>query len=83
MIEGGLTEYWRRRIWPMVKQCDHAHQSHEPRSLKLDDIQSPLLIWGIGMCLALTAFSVEHLYFLLLTSKQKLNVQFLYFRTIK
>ena len=63
MIESGLIEYWRRRLWPFVKQCDPAYQKYGPRRLDLDSFQSPFLIWGIGSALALVAFVTENVTF--------------------
>ena len=67
MLESGLTEYWRRRLWPSVQQCNPSNQKHGPRKLQLDDIQSPFLIWGIGICLALIVFIIENSIFFLIT----------------
>ena len=66
MIESGLTEYWRRRLWPSIEQCDpQSYQKQGPRSLKLDDIQSPFLIWAIGICSAVIVFLIENSFFIL------------------
>jgi hypothetical protein len=61
MLESGLTEYWRRELWPSVQQCDPSYQKYGPRSLNLDDIQSPFLIWCIGLVIALVTFIVENI----------------------
>ena len=60
MLESGLTEYWRRELWPSIQQCDPSYQKYGPRSLNLDDIQSPFLIWCIGLVSALVTFIVEN-----------------------
>ena len=65
MTESGLIEYWRKRLWPSIKQCDPANQKYGPRRLDLDSFQSPFLIWGIGAALALAAFVVENLVFII------------------
>lgn len=66
MLEAGLIDYWRNRqsLASRAKQCDDPLsriKSHGPRSLKLSDIQSPLLIWGFGLLLSLVAFFFEKL----------------------
>ena len=66
MIESGLIEYWRKRLWYSTKQCDPANHKYGPRRLVLDSFQSPFLIWGIGAALALAAFVVENLVFIYL-----------------
>ncbi len=64
MIESGLIEYWRKRLWYSTKQCDQvANHKYGPRRLDLDSFQSPFLIWGVGAALALAAFVVENLMF--------------------
>ena len=68
MIESGLIEYWRKRLWPSVNQCDPANQKHGPRRLNLYSFQSPFLIWGIGSAVALTIFIAENLIFIALSN---------------
>ncbi len=38
MKESGLTEYWRKKHWPSLRQCNQAFRKFGPRSLTLDDI---------------------------------------------
>jgi hypothetical protein len=66
MVESGLIEYWRKRLWPPEKQCDSANKKYGPRRLDLDSFQSPFLIWGIGSTLALAAFVIENCVFIAL-----------------
>lgn len=70
MMESGLTEYWRKKLWPKIPanvQCQSqsagATDSGELRRLSLKDIQSPFLILIIGAGLALTAFLLEIIIF--------------------
>ena len=59
MIESGLIEHWRKRLWPSTHQCDPANKKNGPRRLNLLSFQSHFLIWGIGSALALASFIVE------------------------
>ena len=60
MLESGLVEYWRERASPSIKQCTPLnHKYVAPRSLGLADIQSPFLIWGVGLILSLITFFIE------------------------
>ncbi len=66
MMESGLTEYWRKRLWPKFPtkarcqaQSAYGTDSGELRRLSLKDIQSPFFVLIIGVGLALTAFLLE------------------------
>jgi len=63
MIESGLIDYWRKRLWSSSKQCDPINRKYGPRQLDLDSFQSPFLIWGTGTTLALAAFFTENIMF--------------------
>ena len=65
MVQSGLIAYWRKRLWPPERQCDPSDQKYGPRPLNLDSFQSPFLVWGIGAALALVAFVVENLFFII------------------
>ena len=64
MLEAGLIDYWRNKeSSPAVKQCDPAkimRISNGPRSLNLRDVQSPFLIWGVGVMLSLVTYCIEN-----------------------
>ena len=72
MIESGLVDYWRKRLWPSVKQCDLINRKYEPRRLNLDSFQSPFLILGIGSALALATFIAEN-FLIYLNARQYIN----------
>ena len=59
MLESGLIAHWKNRLWPSVKQCDLANLKFKPRSLHLDDMQSPFLILAIGMTVSIAIFVME------------------------
>lgn len=63
MTETGLMDYWKKKLWPSSsnnRRCNTAGPRREgPRSLSLDDMQSPFVIWGIGSGLALIVFILE------------------------
>jgi hypothetical protein len=63
MLESGLVEYWRERASPSIKQCDSSNRKYGPRRLGLTDIQSPFLVWGIGLILSLITFVLERYVF--------------------
>ncbi len=65
MKETGLTEYWRKKHWPSIRQCNQAFHEFGPRSLKLDDVQSAFFILALGAGLALISFAIEHFIFIL------------------
>lgn len=73
MQQSGLTNYWQKKLWPSVHACDSTLRKNGPRSLNLDDIQSPFMIWGIGAALSIFTFVAEHLF--------SISVKFL-FRTV-
>ena len=62
MLESGLIAHWKNSLWPSVKQCDPANLKHAPRSLQLDDMQSPFFVLGLGMTLAVSVIleNLEH-----------------------
>lgn len=61
LVQAGLIDYWRERSSSNVdKQCDSTiSQKNNPRSLGLNDMQSPFLIWGIGTIVSLVVFLLE------------------------
>ena len=71
MKESGLTEYWRKKHWPSLRQCNLAFRKFGPRSLTLDDIQSAFFIWGLGAGLALISFAIEYLAFFIFRIRLK------------
>ena len=72
MVECGLIDYWRKNISPSVKQCDSsAHPENGPHSIGMNDVQSPFLVWGIGVILSLLTFFIEICYTLLKIRPEK------------
>ena len=69
MLESGIIAYWKKRLWPSVKQCDPANFKYSPRSLHLDDMQSPFLVLAVGMVVAIAVFVMEHIQHYLSTMK--------------
>jgi len=70
MMESGLTEYWRKKLWPKFPtnvecqaQSADGTNSGELRRLSLKDIQSPFFVLIIGAGLALSAFLLEIIFY--------------------
>ena len=62
MIESGLTEYWRKRLWPSLHHCDH-NQRNRIHSLTLKEIQSAFLILAVGCSIASLTFFIEVVFY--------------------
>jgi len=71
MLESGLINHWHKEIWPSINQCESNEKNYTLRTLKLQDMLSPFLIWGLGLTLALTCFIFENIanFFIHLTKK--------------
>lgn len=59
MKESGLTEYWKKKYWPKVRQCNPDQRRFGPRSLTIRDMLSAFIIWGIGAGISFLIFVVE------------------------
>ena len=59
MKESGLTEYWRKKYWPTVSQCNPALRRFGPRALSIQDMHSAFIIWGIGAGISFLIFVTE------------------------
>ena len=67
MLESGLDSYWYSRYWPKVSStdiCKDVQKRKGKQKLKLRDLQSAFLILAIGLVLAIAAFLLEMICFM-------------------
>ena len=63
MLEGGLTEYWRNKHWPVNKKCKDSDFEEKQSSLDIYDLQSAFALVILGSVLATLCFIAESLLF--------------------
>lgn len=63
LFESGLVRFWARDAVPKADKCLATDkQKTSARKLRLQDLTSAFLIWGIGIGLAVLGFCLEHLH---------------------